>query len=104
MSLKVEIVSRIGGLAWEGEATSVTVPLVDGEMGILTGHTPMLALVGKGIVRATPTDGGTVVVPVEGGFFSVDHNVVTIAVDEAGHEVRVPEGVDPQSALAAMNS
>ena len=36
---------------YEGDATSVVVPAFDGEIGILTGHAPMMTLLGKGALR-----------------------------------------------------
>lgn len=85
--LSVEIVSRYGGQAWAGRAQQISVPLVDGEIGVLPGRQPILALVGRGTVRIVPVEGQSVSVPVDGGFFSVDHDVVTVAVDLAGDEV-----------------
>ncbi|MDU0349736.1 hypothetical protein [Actinomyces sp. MRS3W] len=86
-SLHVEVVSRFGGEAWLGTARQVSVPLPDGELGLLPGRQPILAVLGRGNVRITPTDGEAVSVPVAGGFCSVDHNVVTVAADLAGDEV-----------------
>ena len=85
--LSVEVVSRFGGEAWNGQAGQVTVPLVDGELGVLPGRQPILALVGRGTVRVTSLDGESVEVPVAGGFCSVNHDVVTVAADVAGEEV-----------------
>ncbi|ARD42065.1 F0F1 ATP synthase subunit epsilon [Actinomyces gaoshouyii] len=85
--LTVEIVSRNAGTAWEGEASQASVPLEDGEMGILPGHQPVLALLGTGIVRLTTVEGTPVEVPVARGFCSVDHNTITVAADLAGAEV-----------------
>lgn len=82
--LTVEIVSRYGGEAWTGDARQVTVPLIDGHLGVLPGRQPILAIVGRGKVRITATDGETTEVPVAGGFCSVDHDVVTVAADAAG--------------------
>ena len=39
MALRVEVVSPAGE-AWTGEATQVSVPLINGEMGILPGRQP----------------------------------------------------------------
>ncbi|MBM6979570.1 MAG: F0F1 ATP synthase subunit epsilon [Actinomyces succiniciruminis] len=85
-SLSVEVVSRFGGEAWVGAATRVSVPLPDGELGVLPGRQPILAVLGRGNVRITPVDGEPVAVPVAGGFCSVDGDVVTVAADVAGAE------------------
>ena len=86
--LSVEVVSRFGGEAWNGQAGQVTVPLIDGELGVLPGRQPILAIVGRGTVRITSLDDGPVEVPVAGGFCSVDHDTVTVAADVAGEEAR----------------
>ena len=82
--LTVEVVSRFGGEAWSGRAGRVTVPLVDGELGVLPGRQPILAIVGRGAVRIVPVDGEAFEVPVAGGFCSVNHDTVTVAADAAG--------------------
>ncbi|WP_103063910.1 F0F1 ATP synthase subunit epsilon [Actinomyces qiguomingii] len=99
-SLKVEVVSRFGGEAWAGTATRVSVPLPDGELGVLPGRQPILAVLGRGNVRITPTDGDQeVAVPVAGGFCSVDGDVVTVAADAAGAETN-DSGVAVSDVLA----
>ena len=89
--LTVEVVSRFGGEAWSGRTRRDTVPLVDGELGVLPGRQPILAIVGRGAVRIVPSEDGAgegeaVRVPVAGGFCSVNHDVVTVAADAAGDD------------------
>ena len=85
--LSVEVVSRHGGTVFAGEAERVSVPLIDGELGVLPGRAPIVAILGTGRVRLTPLEGEAVAVPVRGGFCSVDHNVVTVAADRVGSEI-----------------
>ena len=90
-ALSVEVVSRDGGRAWTGQAAQVTVPLADGQLGVLPGRQPVLAIVGRGAVRIVPSEDGAgegeaVRVPVAGGFCSVNHDVVTVAADAAGDD------------------
>ena len=80
MALSVEVVSPAGE-AWTGEATQVSVPLINGELGILPGRQPLLAVLGSGPVRLSPVGGEMRRIEVSGGFCSVDHDVITIAVD-----------------------
>lgn len=80
MALKVDVVSTTQVL-WSGEATSVTVPAVDGEVGILTGRQPLLAVLRPGEVRVTPASGQQVAFGARQGFVSVDADVVTVVVD-----------------------
>lgn len=80
MALSVEVVSPAGE-TWTGEATQVSVPLINGELGILPGRQPLLAVLGSGPVRLSPVGGEMRRIEVSGGFCSVDHDVITIAAD-----------------------
>jgi len=66
-----------------GQATQVVVPAVDGSFGILPQMQPTLAILGTGSVRIIDLDGHVEELAVEGGFVSVDRDVVTIGVDDA---------------------
>ena len=66
---------------WSGEASLVSAPAADGEIGILPGHAPVLAVLRAGEVRVTPVSGAPVRGTVGGGFLSVDANRVTIVAD-----------------------
>ena len=77
--LRVEVVSKIQSL-WHGKATYVSIPAVDGRLGILTGRQPVLAVLETGVVEIE-TEDGTVVVSVNGGFASVDSDFVTIVAE-----------------------
>ncbi len=68
---------------WSGEATMVSAPASDGEIGILVGHSPVLAVLRAGTVRIHGLDGSVQQARVDGGFLSVDKDQVTIVVDSA---------------------
>lgn len=87
-ALSVEVVSSTGE-AWTGEVTQVSVPLINGELGVLPGHQPLLAVLGSGPVRLSPVDGQMHRIEVSGGFCSVDHDVVTIAADQVKQDAEV---------------
>ncbi len=55
----------------------------DGEIGILPGHTPVLAVLAAGELAIEPVSGDRITVNVDGGFFSVDSNRVVIVADNA---------------------
>lgn len=82
MALKVSVVSAHTEI-WSGEATQVIAKTVEGEIGILGGHEPLLALLASGEVRVTAADGGKIAVDAEDGFLSVDHDTVTIVASKA---------------------
>ena len=63
------------------QADSVTVPLFDGEMGILAGHSPMVGRLGFGLLRIKNA-GGSQNYFVEGGFVQVADNVVSVLTDK----------------------
>ncbi|MFC5929067.1 F0F1 ATP synthase subunit epsilon [Cryobacterium melibiosiphilum] len=68
---------------WSGEATMVVARTVEGEIGILSGHEPMLAILAAGEVRMTLPDGSKVQAEAADGFLSVDNNTVTIVARKA---------------------
>jgi F-type H+-transporting ATPase subunit epsilon len=68
---------------WRGEASMVSAPAADGDMGILPGHTPVLAALRAGNVRITTLSGEVRSVQVDEGFMSVDANHVTVVVHDA---------------------
>jgi len=81
-ALSVSVVSADREI-WSGDATQVVAKTLIGEIGILRGHEPVLALLAKGEVRVTTEAGDKITVDAEGGFLSVDHDVVTIVAGQA---------------------
>ncbi len=77
MTLNVELVSPTERV-WSGEATSVSARTIDGDLGILTGHTPLFGVLVDGVVSITGVDGSTSDFNVSGGFLSVSNNRVSI--------------------------
>ncbi|MFC7432700.1 MULTISPECIES: F0F1 ATP synthase subunit epsilon [unclassified Agrococcus] len=82
MALAVSIVSAEAEV-WSGEASQVVARTVEGEIGILSGHEPVLAVLGSGQVRVTPVDGAVIAVDAAEGFLSVDHDRVEIVARHA---------------------
>ena len=80
MSLKVSVISPEASL-FEGDAESVVVPAYDGEVGILTGHAPMMTLLGKGNLRIDAA-GGARRFAIEGGFLQVINNQVRVVTEK----------------------
>lgn len=56
---------------------SVTLPLIDGEAGVLPGHAPMIGRLGPGELRAR-TGSTEERFYVDGGFVQIDNNVVSV--------------------------
>jgi F-type H+-transporting ATPase subunit epsilon len=80
--LSVSVVSA-DQQVWTGEATMVVAKTVEGEIGILAGHEPMLAILAAGEVRVTLVNGSKVLAKAEDGFLSVDNDIVTIVARKA---------------------
>jgi len=76
--LTVSVISPEAVL-FEGTTDSVVAPAFDGQVGILTGHAPMVTLLGKGTLRL----GAGKSYVVEGGFLQVVDNVVRVVTEHA---------------------
>ena len=69
---------------FEGEVSGVVAPAFDGEVGILTGHAPMMTLLGRGELRLTGAGGaGPQRFRVAGGFLQVVDNQVRVVTEQA---------------------
>ena len=66
------------------EADMVVVPGVEGEMGFLAGHAPLVSALADGEIRLTPAGGGAVQrFEVKGGYVQVTGDKVIILADSA---------------------
>jgi F-type H+-transporting ATPase subunit epsilon len=81
-NLQVELVAA-DRTVWRGEAAMVVTRTVDGELGILPHHAPLLGTLVNGTVQVRQPDGEPVVAVVHGGFLSVADNRVGILAEEA---------------------
>ena len=79
--LNVSVISPEAVL-FEGTAESVVAPAFDGEVGILTGHAPMMTLLGKGQLRLG-AEGSGQRFQVEGGFLQVVDDTVRVVTEHA---------------------
>src|SRR5260370_42689769 len=80
MTLQVELVNPEGEL-WAGEAEMVIARTLDGEIGILTNHAPIIGVLADGsTVQIRPDTAGQpdILAAVSGGFLSVADNRVSI--------------------------
>ena len=78
---------------WTGEAEFLVARTLEGEIGILPGHSPVLGvLVDGSVVKITPTDGSEPILAMVGsGFLSVASDEVSVLAEQAelGHEIDV---------------
>lgn len=63
---------------WEGSATSVIARTSEGDVGILVGHEPFLAVLVPCVVEILSTEGSREIIAVDGGFLSVAENRVAV--------------------------
>ncbi len=85
MALNVTLVSAEAEV-WTGEASLVVAKTVEGEIGIMSGHEPVLAILAEGEVRITEPGGGKVIANAADGFLSMAGDELTIV---AGHAALV---------------
>ena len=76
---------------WSGQARIVVATTPEGEIGILAGHEPILALLTDGLVRIETVEGERITAAVHGGFFSVANDRVAVLAEtaELGSEIDV---------------
>jgi F-type H+-transporting ATPase subunit epsilon len=68
---------------WSGEATVVNARTMDGEIGIMANHTPIMSVLEAGQVDVRTVDDGHWVAAVGGGFISVANNQVRLICEHA---------------------
>ncbi|GIW97489.1 MAG: ATP synthase epsilon chain [Pirellulaceae bacterium] len=61
-------------------AEAITVPLFDGQMGILRGHSPLVGRLGFGVLKIRKSDSTTSYF-IEGGLVQVQSDVVSVLTD-----------------------
>jgi F-type H+-transporting ATPase subunit epsilon len=82
MPLKVELVAT-DRKVWVGDASMVVMRTKTGEIGILPGHSPLLAALSDGPVIIKSETDGEFKAAVHGGFAIVDHDNVILLTDSA---------------------
>jgi len=66
---------------FHGEAKRVNVPGVDGSMGFLDHHAPLITVLKAGEVKVTLPDNKVEVFPLKGGVVEVSHNTVIVLAE-----------------------
>jgi F-type H+-transporting ATPase subunit epsilon len=81
MPIRCEIVSQ-DRMVFEGDADTVIIPGILGEMGVLPNHAPLLSTMGFGVIRVRSGDREDVFT-VAGGLVEVQPDVITVLADVA---------------------
>ena len=84
---------------WKGEATMVVARGVDGDVGILPGHAPMLVSLAIGPLFIHQ-ESGVVGVAVDGGFLHVTGSMAESRVDILAEHAELADEIDIDSARA----
>ncbi len=84
MTLRVQVVSAEKEV-WSGEAGIVVARTTGGEIGVLTGHQPTLAVLLEGEVRVgtggVGSGGDALTAHIDGGFLSVENDTVLVVAE-----------------------
>jgi F-type H+-transporting ATPase subunit epsilon len=101
MPIPVRVVSVERSL-FEGDAEFVKCRSLDGDLGILPNHSPLLAVLAPGEVRIDKTGGGSEHIFVGGGFLEVLPERLTILADVAEHasEINLERAEESRKAIA----
>lgn len=95
--MQVELVA-VERQIWSGPAQLVVARTVEGDIGVMPGHAPLLAQLREGFAaRIVEPDGTVQAVAVHGGFLSVTKDGVTILAEDA----ELSENIDVTAARAA---
>ena len=81
MTLKVRVIAP-DRTVWDSTADEVILPSTTGQLGILSGHAPLLTALDTGVMRVRPGK-NWVAIALMGGFAEVEENEVTILVNGA---------------------
>jgi F-type H+-transporting ATPase subunit epsilon len=95
MTLNIRVIAP-DRTVWDANAEEVILPSSTGQLGILTGHIPLLTALDIGVMRVR-IDKDWVPIVLMGGFAEIDNNKITILVNGA------EEMIDIDISLAQKN-
>ncbi|MBD2361326.1 MULTISPECIES: ATP synthase F1 subunit epsilon [unclassified Anabaena] len=93
MTLTVRVISP-DKTVWDAEADEVILPSTTGQLGILSGHAPLLTALDIGVLRVRANKNQNwQAIALLGGFAEVEENEVTILVNgaERGDKINLEE-------------
>jgi F-type H+-transporting ATPase subunit epsilon len=91
MTLTVRVIAP-DKTVWDSNAEEVILPSTTGQLGILSGHAPLLTALDTGVMRVRPGK-DWVAIALMGGFAEIENNEVTILVNggERGDKIKLEE-------------
>ena len=104
-SLNVAMVSTRRNV-WEGEASLVVLRTLDGETGIMPGHSPLMGMLADGPILIRPIEGEDVRAYIHEGFCTVDGNRVIVLAEwlELASEIDVRQAEQELEAARAKGT
>lgn len=78
--MQLEIITPDKNL-FSGEVTSITLPGIDGELGILNSHAPLITALKKGSIKVVNNSGKTESFDTNGGVVEVLNNKVIVLAE-----------------------
>ena len=79
----------LNGVKYDGDAYEVIIPTMDGEIGVLPGHMPLVSVAKNGVIMVRKTvnerDDQRDVFAISGGTVQVENDELKVLVDEADH-------------------
>jgi F-type H+-transporting ATPase subunit epsilon len=101
MTLTVRVIAP-DKTVWDAAAEEVILPSTTGQLGILSGHAPLLTALEAGVMRVRGTK-DWMAIALMGGFAEVENNEVTILVNGAERGDAIDKE-DARSAFAEAQS
>ncbi|HBE16616.1 MAG TPA: F0F1 ATP synthase subunit epsilon [Cyanobacteria bacterium UBA11149] len=96
MTLTIRVIAP-DKTVWDSQSSEVILPSTTGQIGILTGHAPLLSALDIGVMRVR-SEKGWIPIALMGGFAEVEDNEVTILVNGAERG----DTIDKEAARAAF--
>lgn len=87
-------------MVWSGEAEMVSARTLDGDIGVLPHHAPLLGVLAEAPVKIKPAEGEEIVAAVHGGFLSVG----TEGVQVLAEIVELADEIDVARARRSLES
>ncbi len=107
MTLRVELVAPDGEI-WSGRARMVIAKTLDGDLGVLTGHSPVLGILAEGsLVRIIDTGAGEEAAPGEDVLAAVSSGFLAVADDRVSilsRQAQLASTVDTGTVQAELDA
>jgi F-type H+-transporting ATPase subunit epsilon len=85
----------LSGIKFDGDVYEVILPTLDGEIGILQNHMPLISVATAGAVvvkkNRADSDNQREFYAISGGVIEIEHNQLKVIVDEADHAENINE-------------